>query len=259
MREVFLPHVSPAAHCALLLTQDITFGRWESRESCSKEGIWHTAPKQGPENGAVPGPFDSLAQSPEPPVSGGKRWHSARAHSLRLAPQLQAVLEPVGPRGCVRVGWWLGAMLEEGRSPQGHGPSQANSLCSSRGCLSCRITSTLSTGQERCRLPPTALGMLMLHQGQNGRQWTLCSIPMARCCHCPPWLRGNGSWGWSMPNFTFQMGFLAPGQAAFRVVKYFGKPHLSFSLKRLSLGKRRRAELRAPSQRGGSAALPDTS
>lgn len=51
-----------------------------------------------------------------------------------------------------------------------------------------------------------------------------------------------------MLNFTFQMGFLAPGQAAFRVVKYFGKPHLSFSLKRLSLGKRRRAEL--PARRG---------
>lgn len=121
--------------------------------------------------------------------------------------------------------------------------------------LGYRITSTLSSGQERCRLPPTALGMLMLHQGQNRRQWTLCSIPMPRCCHCPPWLHGNGSWGWSMPSFTFQMGFLAPGQAAFRVVKYFGKPHLSFSLKRLLLGKRCRAN---PGMKG-STALPDTS
>lgn len=113
---------------------------------------------------------------------------------------------------------------------------------------------TLSSGQERCRLPPTALGalgMLMLHQGQNGSPWALCSIPMPACCHCPPQLCGNGSWGWSMPNFTFQMGFLAPGQAAFRVVKYFGKPHLSFSLKRLLLGKRRRAELPARSWHGG--------
>lgn len=56
---------------------------------------------------------------PEPPVSGGKCWHSARAHSLRLAPQPQAVLEPVGPRGCVRVALQLGAVLEEGRLPQG--------------------------------------------------------------------------------------------------------------------------------------------
>lgn len=114
-------------------------------------------------------------------------------------------------------------------------------LCCQRvpGCI---IASTLSSRQERCRLPPTALGamgMLMLQQGQNGRRWALCSIPMPRCCRCPPRLRGNGSWGWSMLNFTFQIGFLAPGQAAFHVVKYFGKPHLSFSLKRLSLGKRR--------------------
>lgn len=114
-----------------------------------------------------------------------------------------------------------------------------------------RITSTLSSGQERCRLPSTALGVLMLHQGQNGRQWALRSIPMPSCCHCPPWLRGNGSWGWSTLNLTFQMGFLASGQAAFHVVKYFGKPHLSFSLKRLSLGKRRRAELPARSQHRG--------
>lgn len=72
---------------------------------------------------------------PEPPVSGGKRWHSARAHSLRQAPQLQAVLEPVGPRGCVRVGLWLGATLEEDRLPQGCAPSQTNSLCPSREWL----------------------------------------------------------------------------------------------------------------------------
>lgn len=72
---------------------------------------------------------------PEPPVSGGKCWHSARAHSLRLAPQPQAVLEPVGPRGCVRVALQLGAVLEEGRLPQGHAPSRANSLCAARGCL----------------------------------------------------------------------------------------------------------------------------
>lgn len=158
-------------------------------------------------------------------------------------------------------GWVCGwePCWREGRLPQGHAPSWANSLCPSRGCLSFSITSILSSGLERCRLPPTALGILMLHQGQNGRQWTLCSIPTPRCCHCPPWLHGNGSWGWSMPNFTFQMGFLALGQAAFRVVKYFGKPRLSFSLKRLSLGKRCRAELPAPSQHRGNTALPDTS
>jgi len=54
-----------------------------------------------------------------------------------------------------------------------------------------------------------------------------------------------------MPNFTFQMGLLAPGQAALRVVKYFGKLRLGFSLKHLSLGKRHRAEQRMQSQRGG--------
>lgn len=60
-----------------------------------------------------------------------------------------------------------------------------------------------------------------------------------------------------MPNFTFQTGLLEPVQAALRVVKYFGKPHLSFSLKRLSLGKQRRAEQPAQSWRRGegSAAL----
>lgn len=91
---------------------------------------------------------------PEPPVSGGKCWHSAKAHSLRLAPQLQAVLEPVGPRDCVRVGLWLGAMLEEGGLPQGHAPSQAKSLCPSRGVGSpqpCHLGRTVADSLPQLR------------------------------------------------------------------------------------------------------------
>lgn len=88
---------------------------------------------------------------------------------------------------------------------------------------------------------------------ETRRRWALChiSVPIPGRCRHPPRLRGNGSRGWSMPNFTFQMGLLAPGQAALRVVKYFGKARLSFSLKLLSLGKRRRAEQPAQSWRGG--------
>lgn len=52
--------------------------------------------------------------------------------------------------------------------------------------------------------------------------------------------------------FHFSNG--APGarpSSAFVVVKYFGKLRLGFSLKRLSLGKRRRAEQPMQSRRGG--------
>lgn len=78
-------------------------------------------------------------------------------------------------------------------------------------------------------IPALGLPTLSTGRGKQAMGPPLCHGP-GRCRH-PPSLRGNRSQGRSMPNFTFQMGLLAPRQAALRVVKYFGKLRLCFSLK----------------------------
>lgn len=94
-------------------------------------------------------------------------------------------------------------------------------------------------------MPPRALGaagMLNLHRIEQEGDGLSATSPSPGAAVALPSCVGTPPGGWSMPNFTFQMGLLAPSQAELRVVKYFGKPCLSFSLKSLSLGKRRRAQ-----------------
>lgn len=78
-------------------------------------------------------------------------------------------------------------------------------------------------------IPALGLPTLSTGRGKQAMGPLLCHSP-GRCRH-PPSLRGNRSRGRSMPNFTFQMGLLEPRQAVLRVVKYFGKLCLCFSLK----------------------------
>lgn len=116
---VFLPHGSPSVHHAPLLTPTITFGRWVSCGSCSQVDIRHTSPKQRPGSGAVPGPFDSLAQPSRATCehrenAGIQRElvHPARRLSCRLC---RSWWELAARRSRVRVGLQPGAMLEEVR------------------------------------------------------------------------------------------------------------------------------------------------
>lgn len=75
------------------------------------------------------------------------------------------------------------------------------------------------------RIPAPGLPALSTGHGKQEMGPPLCHSP-GRCRH-PSSLRGNLSQSQSMPNFTFQMGLLAPRQAALRVVKL----RLCFSLK----------------------------
>ena len=206
----------------------------------------------------MPGPFDSLAQPSRATCERGEKA------GVR--------------RGLVRPARHLSCRLCRSRWDLAAGSSRVRRVCSwepcwrREGCPGAmpRLRQALGalpegawvlTAPRPCRLGRRGAACLPRLRGLRGcssstrvetrRRWALCHIPIPGRCRRPPQLRGNGSRGWSMPNFTFQMGLLAPSQAALRVVKYFGKPRLGFSLKRLLLGKRRRAEQPAQSRHRG--------
>lgn len=158
----------------------------------------------------------------------------------------------------IRAGLQPGAALEEGRLPQSHAPSRASCRCLTEGAWVLTAPLPCYLGRRGAACLPWLRGLRGCSSStmvETRRRWALCHIPIPvpipGRCRSPPRLRGNGSQGSSMPNFTFQIGLLAPGQAALRVVKYFGKPRLGFSLKSLFLGKRRQAEQQMQSQHRG--------
>lgn len=172
----------------------------------------------------VPGPFDSLARTSQATCDlgggGGGCWCPVRVHfpawglSCKLYQSLQDLA--TGSAG-VGTGLQPGAALEEGRLPWSHAPSRASSRCPDGGCLGARSTPTPLSGQKKCSRLPAARGLRGRSPSttvEGRRRWALCHIPVPipGRCRPPPRLRGNGSQGSSMPNFTFQMGLLAPSQ-----------------------------------------------
>lgn len=190
---------------------------------------------------------------PEPPVSrgrGGECWCPARAHfparglSCKLYQSRQDLA--AGSTG-VGTGLQPGAVLEEGRLPWSHAPSQQALDVLMEGAWVLAAPQPRYLGRRGAAGRPqlgdcgAAHPPPRLKRGGDGPSATSPSLSPGAAVALPGCV-GTAPRARACRISLFKWGSWRPANAALRVVKYFGKPRLGFSLKRLSLGKWRRAE-----------------